>query len=84
MATSVFKGIASATASRSGDDSVTERYQVTYTTPPTNFYAALILAQSASGTPVPSRFAQYTNGPLFVESISPLFNDINRSVIDFR
>lgn len=43
-------------------DTVTLTYQVTYDSTPTNFYNALIRAQTAAGTPVPVRRSVYGGG----------------------
>jgi hypothetical protein len=50
-------------------DTVTQVYLVLYDSVPTNFHTALALAQTATGSPVPSRGAHYGNG-LYALAIS--------------
>lgn len=60
-ATSRRIGISGSESMDSQSDSVTLHYEVEYDTAPTNFYDALQLARSASGTPVPARRSLYSS-----------------------
>jgi hypothetical protein len=63
----------SGTATHDFQDSVVQVYECQYDTVPTNFYTALLGAQSATGTPVPNRRSLYLGtalARLYVQSIT--------------
>jgi hypothetical protein len=80
MATSVLKSIS---GSANGDyaDSVTAVYEVQTDTIITNFYSALVAAQTASGSPVPPRRTLYGGGPLiYAYDINGQHSEVKRNL----
>lgn len=71
------KSILSASLTRDGEDSVTERWQATYDAVQTNVATAVVLAQQAG---LPSRYDQYHSTSLYVSERRPQVQEGNRRV----